>query len=81
MDLEIHRKMKSLVEVSWEEEIEGEQVTKTEKYWLMHFGLRYEVINDLAVNFTVAICSHYVTGKVEMFDPIQLRVIGTQMKE
>jgi hypothetical protein len=72
--------MKTMVEVTWIEEVNEETVTKTDKYWLLYWGLKFDIVNDVAVNYTVAICSHLVTGQVEMFSPDQLKILGTEIK-
>ena len=78
--------MRSLVETSWEEENkEGDLITKKGTFWLLHFGLNYNVINTehglIAVNYTVAICQDCETGQLRYFTPDKLRVIGTEIKK
>jgi hypothetical protein len=72
--------MRSLAEVTWEEEVNEETVIKKGKVWVLHWGLRYQVINDIAVSYSVAICENYDTGQIEMYDPTQLRILGTEVK-
>lgn len=68
--------MRTLVEVSYNDEDD-----KKEQYFLLHWGLKMQVINDLAVTFTVAICQNVKTGDILCFYPEQLKVIGTKIKE
>ena len=74
--------MRDLCEVSWQkEDTEEEPIMVKEKYFLLHFGLKYAIINNVAVNYTVAICQNYKTGQLEMFDPSQIRILGTEIKK
>ena len=82
--------MRTLVEVKWPLENQPEDATDTvyEKanYWLLHWGMKMEVINvdgeKLAVgNYTVAICEHYTTGQIECFNPEQLKVLGREINK
>ena len=81
--------MRELVEITWEHDeqpADGNTVYVKEKYFLLHFGLRHEIIDrgdgTVAVaNYTVAICQHYKTGQLEMFDPRQIRVLDTELKK
>jgi len=76
--------MRELCEVSWQQDEqieEGNTVYVKEKYWLLHFGLRYEIINNIGVSYTIAICEHCKTGQLEMFSPDQLRILGTEIKK
>jgi hydrogenase maturation factor len=67
--------MKTLVEVSFENEND-----EKEQFFLLHWGLKMQVINDLAVTFTVAICQNVKTGDILCFYPEQLRILGDQIK-
>ena len=71
--------MKELCEISWTDNEREEPATVREQYWLLHFGLRYQIINDTGVSYTVAICQSLRTGQLEYFDIEQIRVIGTQI--
>jgi hypothetical protein len=81
--------MRTLCEVRWVKEgTEDDEVPEYEvgRYWLLHFGLKYELINNgegsvTAVNYTMAICAHHDTGQIEMFDPTQLKIIGYDIKK
>ena len=79
--------MRELCEVSWQkEDTEEDPVMVKEKYFLLHFGLRHEIIDrgdgTVAVaNYSVAICQHYKTGQLEMFDPSQIRILGSEIKK
>jgi hypothetical protein len=70
--------MRTLCEATYQDENDEEV---KEKVWLLHFGLQYTVINDIGVNYTVAIVENYGTGQIEMFDPQQLKIIGTEVKK
>jgi len=74
--------LRTVVEATWVED--GEEVQ--EKYYLLHWGLKYDLIPDpndnfYPVHFTVAICQHYKTGVIETFLPTQLRILGVNLKE
>jgi hypothetical protein len=81
--------MRILVEVTEEsnvQPVDGDTAYEKNKYWLLHFGLDYRIIEAeegrlVAVNFTVAVCQNYETGQIELFKPDQLRIIGKQIKE
>jgi len=81
--------MRELVEVSWQQDDQpedGNTVYVKEKYWLLHWGLKYEIIdtgegNMIAINHTVAICENVKTGNVECFPPESLRILGTEIKK
>lgn len=75
--------LKTVVNVTWDDD-DGNEVT--ERYYLLHFGLKYDLItmeegNVYPVQFTVAICQHCKKGFIECFRPEQLKVIGDQIKE
>ena len=78
--------MKILVECIWESDnqpLDGDTVYEKDKYWLMHFGTEFKLIEVgdgqvAAVNYTVAICSHCETGAIETFLPKQIRIIATK---
>jgi hydrogenase maturation factor len=76
--------MRTLCEVSWEKNTElkdGESAIETDVYVLLHWGLKMEIINDVGVSYTVAICSHLKTGEVLCFLPEQLKILGTDLKK
>jgi hypothetical protein len=73
--------MRILAEVTWVDEEGEEPKTMKEKYWLLHFGLKCEIINDIGVSYTVCICENYKTGQLETFDPSQVKIIGTELKK
>ncbi len=59
---------------------------ETSKWWLWHFALKYELINNsdgsiTAVNYTVCVCENYDTGQLECFPPEAIRILGTQIKK
>jgi hypothetical protein len=77
-----------LVEASWIKEgteMEGEPLYERNFYYLLHWGLDYQIIETdeakMPVNFTVAICQNKKTGQIECFRPYQLRVIGREIKD
>jgi hypothetical protein len=78
--------MRNLCEITWQDTDKEEPVTVREKYWLLHFGLKYQLIetgdgNTVAVSYTVAICQSVKTGQLEYFNIDQIRVIGTEVKK
>lgn len=78
--------MKILCEATWESDnqpLDGDTVYEKDKYYLLHFGLEYKLIEVgdgqvAAVNYTTAICSHCETGVIETFLPKQIRIIATK---
>ena len=72
--------MKELVEVSWQDTEKEEPVTVREQYYLLHFGLRYQIVGETGVMYTVAICQSVRTGQLEYFDIGQIRIIGAIVK-
>lgn len=75
-------RLKTIVEGSWD----GEDGTVTDRYYLLHWGLRYELIPDAfgnlqPVHYTVAICSNIKSGNVELFLPDQIKILGYNVKE
>jgi hypothetical protein len=76
--------MKTLVEVSYEKEgilKEDESPIEKDQFWLLHWGVKFEVINDIAVNYTVAICQNVNTGEIICFYPEQLKIIGQKIEK
>lgn len=81
--------MRTLCEVRWTKEgteNDDEPVYETGKYWLLHWGLKPEYINHengeiTAISYTVAICAHYDTGQIEMFNPSQIKILGYDVKK
>ena len=74
--------IKTIVEVSWDEE--GRE--KKDNYYLLHFGLKYDLAQDghgnlVPVHYTVAICQNIKSGAIEMFLPDQLRVLGVNLRD
>jgi len=67
-------------------ENDEEPVYESGKYWLWHFALKYELINNsdesiTAVNYTVCVCENCETGQLETFLPEQLRILGDKLKK
>lgn len=72
--------MRSLCEVTFEEENkDGDKIFKKGNFWLLHFGLTYDIVNS--VSFTVAICEDCETGQLRCFLPQNLKMIGTEIKK
>lgn len=74
--------IKTVVEVTWEED----GYEKKDLFYLLHWGLRYDMIvnevgNMIPVHYTAAICQNIKTGTIEMYLPDQLKVIGTDLKK
>lgn len=53
-------------------------------YYLLHWGLTYEILLDkdarYPVSYTVAICQHIKTGVVKTFIPQELTILGKEAK-
>ena len=55
-------------------------------YYLLHWGLTYEILTDYAdggdkyhpVSYTVGICQHMKTGNIKLFYPTELTVVGKE---
>jgi len=76
--------LKQYCEVTREKEgelKEGEPETEKDYFFLLHWGLEYTIINEVAVNFTVGICENVKTGQIQTFLPEQIRIIGQKIKE
>lgn len=75
--------LRTVVEVTIEDE-DGKEIK--DKYYLLHWGLKYDMIADsyqnlVPVHYTVAICQHIKNGFIETFLPDQLKVEGITTKE
>jgi hypothetical protein len=73
--------MRDLCEVTWTDDSGEEPKTVRDKYFLLHFGLCYNIIEGAGVSYTVAICQNVKTGQLEFFSPDQLRIIGVEIKK
>jgi hypothetical protein len=81
--------MRTLCEARWiKEGIEDDETPlyETRQYWLLHFGLKYDLITTeegkmVAVNYTVCVCEDYETGELRLLNPEQIRILGRQIKE
>jgi hypothetical protein len=73
--------MKDLCEVTWIDREGEEPVTVKDKYYLLHFGLCYTIIGEVGVSYTVCICQNVKTGQLELFEPSQVRIIGTKIEK
>jgi len=78
--------MRTLVEVTYDEENkDGEVITKKSHYYLLHWGLKYDLFDDagriLTPTYTVAICQDRETDQVRCFRPEQLKIIGDSIKK
>jgi hypothetical protein len=60
---------------------EGNTIYKKDFYWLLHFGLKYDIVNSQAVSYTVGLLQHCKTGQIEFHDPQMIRIIGNEIKE
>lgn len=66
--------------MSWTDTEGDEPTTVREQYYLLHFGLKYEIINEAGVMYTVAICQSVKTGQLEYFNIDQIKIIGAIVK-
>lgn len=78
--------MRELVEVTWINEDGQEPVKVKEQAWLLHFGVRSEIIDDghghiTGISNTVTIVQNCKTEKLNCFAPENLRVIGTEIRK
>lgn len=76
--------MRNLVEVSYAKDgelKEGEQPIEKGMYFLLHWGTKMEIINEVGVSYTVAVCQDVNTGEVLCFLPEALKIIGTELKK
>ena len=78
--------MRILCEATWENEEKDEPAMEKGTYWLLHWGLQFEIIQVeegrlLPVNYTVAVCQDYDTGEVRCFLPEQIKILGTEIKK
>jgi predicted metal-binding protein len=80
--------MRILCRVTWEKDEqtkEGESIMDSGDYFLLHWGLQYEIIqleegHVAAVNYTIAICQDCETGEVRCVLPEQIRILGNDIK-
>lgn len=53
-------------------------------YYLLHWGLTYEILIDnhqrYPVSYTIGICQHIKTGEIRSFLPTELTVLGKEVK-
>jgi len=76
--------MRLLVEVSEETgelDDDGNPIIEKTECWLHHWALEYNIVGGQLVNYTCAICENRETGEIRTFMPVQLRVIGKEIKE
>ena len=82
--------MKVLCEVLLEKEEQdindSEPVMEKKKYWLLHFGLKADIIDMgdgrmVGLNYTVCICQDCDTGDLRCYLPESLRIIGEEIKK
>ena len=74
-------RIKTVIEATWDND---DGVAETGQYYLLHWGLRYDMVPDmygnmLPVHYTVGICQQIKTGAIEMFLPTQIRVLGVNI--
>ena len=77
-------RLRTYCEVSWIKDgelKEGEPEMERDFYYLLHWGLKYEIVNNVAVGYTVGICQNIKSGAVECFNPESIRIIGNEIKE
>jgi|GEM_PF-3065434 len=74
--------MKELVLVEktmYNEDMEPLDEIVKERYYFHNWGVRYEIIDiygqRVGVSYTVAICENMKSGRIELFDPIQIQFI------
>ncbi len=68
--------MRTVCEVTWRDEEGDKPKVVKEMYYLLHWGLKMEIIGETGVSHTVAVCEHYETGQIECFLPEQLKILG-----
>lgn len=78
--------MRSLAEVTWTDYDRAEPMTVTEQVWVLHFGVKSEVVDAgegrlIGVSNTVAVCEDVKTGQLNCFPPEQIRILGTEIKK
>ena len=65
-------------------EDEEEPAYEQKQYWLLYFGLKYDLITEegrtVAVNYSVCICEDYETGQLRCFLPEEIKIIGREIK-
>jgi hypothetical protein len=61
-----------------------EPVYEEVMYYLLHWGLTYEILVDgqqrYPIAYTVAICQHIKNGTIKSFTPQDLTVVGKEEK-
>jgi hypothetical protein len=73
--------MRTICEVVQERDEQGDdnEILYTKGiYYLLHFGLMYDIIEGTPVNYTVVYCESKNTGHIEAFNPTQLRILGVE---
>jgi hypothetical protein len=59
-----------------------EQAYEDVMYYLLHWGLTYEILSDgnqrYPIAYTVAICQHMKNGTVKSFTPQDITVVGKE---
>jgi len=64
----------------------NDQVTEEVMFYLLHWGLHMEVLEDkktgqyFPTNYTVGICQHIKTGQIKIFMPELITVVGYEQK-
>jgi len=74
--------VRELCEIEYPQDTEAEEMVMVkERYFLLHFGLKFEIVNDIGVSYTVAVCQNIKTGQIECFAPERLRILGTEIRK
>ena len=60
---------------------EGEAIYTKDYFWLLYWGLKYDIVDNRAVNFTVAICENCKTGQIICVMPENIKILGNEIKE
>jgi hypothetical protein len=60
---------------------EGNEIYQKDYYFLLHWGIRYDIVSDQAVSYTVGIMQNVKTGQIELHEPTSIRIIGNEIKE
>lgn len=63
-----------------QEEVDGNLVEKKQEFYLLHWGLQAQLVNDIPVNETVGVCQNIETGQVFLFHPTSIKIIGKEIK-
>ena len=77
-------KQGEIIDSSKKTKKDQEPVFEEVYYYLLHWGLTYEILIDnqqrYPVSYTVGICQHIKTGVIKTFIPQELTIIGKEQK-